>query len=93
MGRTDAKGNRADSSPEPVLSTLPILRRIGGAVTIEGSYDLADMRAKWEDYRDRMSQADGEGSIVGASFIIAKTACTDMLELLDLLDGALESSD
>ena len=60
---------------------------------IEGSYDLAEMRAKWERYGARLKEGDADGSLVGAAFIIAKSGVTDMLELLDVLDGALEFTD
>lgn len=60
---------------------------------IEGTYDLAAMRTKWEAYRDRMDEGDNGGSIIGAAYIIARSGVSDMLELLDLLEGALESSD
>jgi len=60
---------------------------------IEGSYDLAKMRAKWERYGERLREGDNDGSLMGAAFIIARSGVTDMLELLDLLAGALESTD
>lgn len=60
---------------------------------IEGRYSLVEMRAKWEGYGERLSEGDGNGSLLGASYIIARTAVTDILELLDLLEGALEATD
>lgn len=64
-----------------------------GEPMIESRYDLGEMRSKWERYRDRLNEGDGAGSLIGASYIIAKSGVTDILELLDLLDGALESTD
>lgn len=60
---------------------------------IEGTYDLAEMRAKWLRYGERLGESHGDGSIIGAAYIIAKSGVTDMLELLDLLEGALEATD
>lgn len=53
------------------------------------NYNLAEMRAKWERFDARLREGDGvEGSLMGASFIIARSAVTDVNELLDILDRA-----
>jgi hypothetical protein len=64
-----------------------------GSRPIEGTYDLAEMRAKWRTYSELLGQPEGDGSLLGRLYIIARTAVTDIDELLDLLEGALESSD
>jgi hypothetical protein len=63
------------------------------AEPIESRYDLAEMRAKWERYGAMLTEPEGEGSMLGRTFIIARSGVTDMLALLDLLEGALESTD
>jgi hypothetical protein len=62
-------------------------------MTIDGSYDLAEMRAKWETFAARLQEGDEGGSLFGAAYIIARSGCTDIIELLDLLEGALEATD
>ena len=46
------------------------------------------MRSKWNRYDQRLREDDGDGSLVGASFIIAKSGVTDVRALLDRLDAA-----
>ena len=41
-----------------------------------------EMRAKWQRYGARLARDDGDGSLVGAAFIIAKTGVTDVEVLL-----------
>lgn len=43
------------------------------------------LRAKWELYADRLRRGDDNGSLVGASFLIAKSGVTDVVVLLDRL--------
>jgi len=43
---------------------------------------LSELREKWARYEQRLSSDDGEGSLLGAAFIIAKTAITDINTLL-----------
>jgi len=46
--------------------------------------ELAEMRQKWEAFGSRLKEGDGvEGSLIGASFIIARSGVTDVLALLD----------
>jgi hypothetical protein len=46
--------------------------------------ELAQMRQKWEAFGSRLKEGDGvEGSLIGASFIIARSGVTDVLALLD----------
>ena len=53
------------------------------------NYNLAEMRAKWERFDARLREGDDvEGSLMGASFLIARSAVTDVNELLDILDRA-----
>ena len=47
--------------------------------------DLEEMRHKWERYGERLKEGDGDGSLVGASYIIATLAATDIPLLLDEL--------
>lgn len=49
--------------------------------------EVVDMRAKWERYDARLKEVDGNGSIVGAAFIIAKTGVTDILAILDKMEA------
>lgn len=55
--------------------------------------NVVEMRRKWEAYAERLQEGDGGGSLIGASFIIAKSGVTDVLRLLDVLEGALEMDD
>jgi hypothetical protein len=41
-----------------------------------------ELRAKWQRYGARLARDDGDGSLVGAAFIIAKTGVTDVEVLL-----------
>lgn len=47
------------------------------------------MRRKWERYGKRLQEDDGDGSLIGAPFIIAESGVTDVLALLASLDAAL----
>lgn len=47
--------------------------------------DYEQLRPTWTAYAARMEEGDGEGSIVGASFIIAKSAPPTVIALLDAL--------
>ena len=40
------------------------------------------MRRKWERYGKRLQEDDGDGSLIGAPFIIAESGVTDVLALL-----------
>ena len=60
---------------------------------IEGSYSLREMREKWETYGRLLAEPERDGSMLGRCYIIARSGVTDVLELLDLLEGALESTD
>lgn len=57
------------------------------------SLNIREMREKWMRYDDRLQEGDGGGSLVGASFIIATTGVSDVLYLLNVLEGALEIDD
>lgn len=52
--------------------------------------DKRELRAKWQRYDARLTElTNGEsegGSLIGASFIIARTGVSDVLALLDTLD-------
>ena len=49
---------------------------------------IAELRSKWERYADRLREGDGGGSLVGAAYIIAKTAVADIPALLAALEAA-----
>jgi hypothetical protein len=55
--------------------------------------DLREMRQKWNNYGELLNEPEGDGSILGRSFIIAKCGVTDVLKLLDFIDTALELED
>lgn len=57
---------------------------------IEGSYDVDQMRRKWERYKILLAEPEGDGSMLGRFYIIARSGVHDILELLDVLAGALE---
>jgi hypothetical protein len=49
--------------------------------------DRAELRAKWERFDARLSEGETEGgSLLGASFIIARTGVADVMALLDEID-------
>lgn len=48
--------------------------------------EAAEMRAKWERYGERLKDGDDGGSLLGASFIIARSGVTDVLLLLDEIE-------
>lgn len=50
--------------------------------------DLADLRRKWATYEKLLMEPEGDGSMLGRYFIIARSACTDIPKLLDALEGA-----
>jgi len=55
--------------------------------------DLKEMRRKWESYGELMNEGDNGGSLVGRSFIIARSGVNDVLKLLDFIERAFELED
>jgi hypothetical protein len=56
---------------------------------------LKELREKWDRYDARLSagDGDGDGSLVGASFIIARSGVTDVRALLDRCTAAEAARD
>lgn len=52
--------------------------------------NTSEEKAKWVRYGERLKDGDGDGSLIGASFIIAKTAVTEMPLALAVVEAARE---
>jgi hypothetical protein len=48
--------------------------------------DTQHYRDKWATYDARLKEGDGNGSLMGACFIIAKSGVTDIYALCDRID-------
>lgn len=52
---------------------------------------LTELRDKWTRlYPKRLAEGDGDGSLFGAAYIIARSACSDIPALLDVAEAARE---
>lgn len=49
--------------------------------------DTNEMRRKWAGYQSRMDEGDGGGSLLGALYIIGRSAVTDIGALCDWIDA------
>ena len=47
---------------------------------------IDEVRAKWERFNARLQEGDGDGSLMGAAFIIARSGVTDVRRLCDEID-------
>lgn len=50
---------------------------------------IAELRDKWSNlYPARLNEGNGDGSLIGAAYIIARSACSDIPALLDVVEAA-----
>ena len=49
--------------------------------------EIAEMQTKWKRYNARLHEGDGEGSLAGASYLIAISAVSDIARLIAIIEG------
>ena len=51
---------------------------------------VTDAKAKWQRYEAMLMEAEGDGSLIGRYYLIAKSGCTDVLILATALRDVLD---